>query len=250
MRQAVYGTARLGLHREFSDRLKEAQGGGALPAWKSVASSMASGAIASVIGTPFDISLVRMQADSLKPPAERRGYKNVFDALGRIAREEGVPSLWRGFEPTVARAIAMNVGMMATYDVSRDAIRKVNGDGFSTQLAASATAAIACVTTSLPFDMIKVSGGGRRTGGGVRVRGCAWWGRHRAVPGGDGAGPAAGGSARWRLGRLNASLHNPAPPPLPPPPPPADAPAKHEGGCGGRAAVPGRGGLRHQDRAH
>lgn len=130
MRQAVYGTARLGLHREFSDRLKEAQGGGTLPAWKSVLSSMGSGAIASVVGTPFDIALVRMQADTLKPvagtscdlqcddaasasprplpttrpiyPAERRNYKHVFDALARITREEGVTKLWRGFEPTVS----------------------------------------------------------------------------------------------------------------------------------------------------
>ena len=30
---------------------------------------MSSGALASVIGTPFDIALVRMQADSLKPAA-------------------------------------------------------------------------------------------------------------------------------------------------------------------------------------
>ena len=35
---------------------------------------------------------------------ERRGYKNVFDALGRISREEGVKALWRGFEPTVSIA--------------------------------------------------------------------------------------------------------------------------------------------------
>ena len=69
MRQAVYGTARLGLHREFSERMKEMQGGGPLPAWKTIGSSMASGALASIIGTPFDISLVRMQADSLKPVA-------------------------------------------------------------------------------------------------------------------------------------------------------------------------------------
>jgi hypothetical protein len=101
MRQAVYGTARLGLHREFSEHMKAAQGGGGwvrvgagvagpcvrstaipppprrnagdLPAWKSIASSMGSGALASVIGTPFDISLVRMQADSLKPPAGETG---------------------------------------------------------------------------------------------------------------------------------------------------------------------------------
>jgi solute carrier family 25 oxoglutarate transporter 11 len=99
--------------------------------------------------------MVRMQADSLKPAAERRGYKHVFDALARIAREEGVTSLWRGFEPTVFRAIAMNVGMMATYDIVKEAITKVNGDNFSTSLASSAGAALACVVTSLPFDLIK-----------------------------------------------------------------------------------------------
>jgi len=116
---------------------------------------MTSGAIASIIGTPFDVSMVRMQADSLRPPAERRGYRNVFDALSRIVREEGVTKLWRGFEPTVFRAMAMNVGMMATYDIVRGALVRVNGDNFSTGLAASAISGLACVTTSLPFDLIK-----------------------------------------------------------------------------------------------
>jgi solute carrier family 25 oxoglutarate transporter 11 len=116
---------------------------------------MASGALASVVGNPFDISLVRMQADGLKPAAERRGYKNVFDALLRISREEGVPRLWRGFEPTVFRAIAMNVGMMATYDQVRGAIVAVNGEGAATNLMASAVSGLACVCTSLPFDLIK-----------------------------------------------------------------------------------------------
>jgi hypothetical protein len=127
MRQAVYGTARLGLHREFSDRMRVAQGGGDLSALKSAGSAMVSGALASVIGTPFDVSLVRMQADGMKPVAERRGYKNVFDALVRISREEGVGKLWRGFEPTAFRAVAMNVGMMASYDQAKQVITKVRG---------------------------------------------------------------------------------------------------------------------------
>lgn len=29
------------------------------------------------------------------PADQRRGYKNVFNALIRIAQEEGVPTLWR-----------------------------------------------------------------------------------------------------------------------------------------------------------
>jgi hypothetical protein len=92
MRQAVYGTARLGLHKEFSEKIRVYQGGtqtsgcntadlvmssmgfgrlcaGSISALGSVASSMTAGALASIVGTPFDVSLVRMQADSLKPPA-------------------------------------------------------------------------------------------------------------------------------------------------------------------------------------
>eukprot|EP01138_Halocafeteria_seosinensis_P002263 gb/GECG01002315.1/.p1 GENE.gb/GECG01002315.1/~~gb/GECG01002315.1/.p1 ORF type:complete len:208 (+),score=20.66 gb/GECG01002315.1/:1-624(+) len=115
-RQAIYGTARLGLHRSFSDYLKEKQGGGNLKPSLKIASSLTSGAIASFIGNPFDIALVRMQADNMSHAADRRGYKHVGDALFRIFREEGFTSLFRGIEPNIARAMAMNMGMMATYD--------------------------------------------------------------------------------------------------------------------------------------
>jgi solute carrier family 25 oxoglutarate transporter 11 len=127
MRQAVYGTARLGLHREFSDYMKRQQGGGDISALQSAGSAMASGALASIIGTPFDVSLVRMQADGMKPLVERRGYTSVFDAIGRIMREEGVAKLWTGFEPTAFRAIAMNVGMMASYDQAKQVRARMMG---------------------------------------------------------------------------------------------------------------------------
>ena len=42
-------------------------------------SGMASGSIAVCIGTPFDIALVRLQADGMAKPEDRRNYKNVFD---------------------------------------------------------------------------------------------------------------------------------------------------------------------------
>lgn len=155
MRQAVYGTARLGLHREFSDRMKAAQGGANLSSLQSSGSAMLSGALASIIGTPFDVSLVRMQADGMKPVAERRGYTGVFNAIARIAREEGVGRLWQGFEPTAMRAIAMNVGMMASYDQIKQTLLKINGDNLGTTLASSALAATTAVVASLPFDMMK-----------------------------------------------------------------------------------------------
>ena len=79
-------------------------------------SGMLSGSIAVCIGTPFDVALVRMQGDSMKPPAQRRGYKNVFDALARVAREEGFSKLYSGLAPNILRGMAMNVGQLACYD--------------------------------------------------------------------------------------------------------------------------------------
>lgn len=118
--QATYGTARIGLHRAFSNQLMAFNEGHAIPFYQKALSGITSGAIAVCIGTPFDVALVRMQNDGSRPVAERRGYRNVFDALIRISREEGLGKLWRGLTPNILRGMSMNVGMMACYDeVSR-----------------------------------------------------------------------------------------------------------------------------------
>lgn len=78
-RQMVYGTARIGLHRSFSDILVRRNEGKPINFLAKTLSGMASGSIAVCIGTPFDIALVRLQSDSMAPAAERRNYKNVFD---------------------------------------------------------------------------------------------------------------------------------------------------------------------------
>ena len=116
MRQMVYGTARIGLHRSFSDILIERNHGKSLSFGSKVASGMASGSIAVSLGTPFDVALVRMQADSMKSIDLRRNYKNVFDALIRVSREEGFGKLYSGLAPNILRGMSMNVGMMACYD--------------------------------------------------------------------------------------------------------------------------------------
>ena len=78
-RQMVYGTARIGLHRKFSDMLTARNNGQPISFATKALSGMASGSIAVCIGTPFDIALVRLQADGMAKPEDRRNYKNVFD---------------------------------------------------------------------------------------------------------------------------------------------------------------------------
>jgi len=82
-RQMVYGTARIGLHRTFSDQLVAWNDGNPIGFGQKTISGMASGSIAVCIGTPFDIALVRLQADGMSDLKDRRNYKNVFDVSGQ-----------------------------------------------------------------------------------------------------------------------------------------------------------------------
>lgn len=161
MRQAVYGTARIGLHRTFSDELTRRNGGHSLSFASKALSGMASGSIAVCIGTPFDVTLVRMQADSMKKLADRRGYKNVFDALGRVAREEGVSKLYSGLFANVLRGMAINVGMLSCFDQAKEVVGfYIDGPhakkaSLNTQLSAAMIAGFTASLFSLPFDLLK-----------------------------------------------------------------------------------------------
>ena len=46
--------------------------------------SMAAGLIGSGIANPLDMAIIRFQADTTLPLAERRNYQNVFDALSKM----------------------------------------------------------------------------------------------------------------------------------------------------------------------
>ena len=160
-RQMVYGTARIGLHRTFSDKLVEMNYGNPISFLQKTLSGMASGALAVCIGTPFDIALVRLQSDGMAAPEDRRNYRNVFDALIRTTKEEGVGALYKGLLPNILRGMAMNCGMLACYDQAKETVAGLlgdpmtNGPSLPTRLGASATAGFTAALFSLPFDLIK-----------------------------------------------------------------------------------------------
>lgn len=154
-RQAVYGTAKIGLHDSFSQTLRSLNNGQPIPFYQKTLSAMTAGALAAVIGNPFDLALVRMEADGSAPIEERRGYKNAIQAVYRIGKEEGIHTLWRGSVPMICRAVAMNVGMLASYDQIKEMIAPYTGTGVSNNMWSSAMTSFICSFTALPFDMMK-----------------------------------------------------------------------------------------------
>ena len=155
-RQVFYTTTRLGIYRTLFNYLKEGSPKELSMAQKSLC-AVTAGFIGSLVGNPADLALVRMQADTALPEAEKRNYKNVFNAFSRIASEEGFFSLWRGCGPTVIRAMVLNLGMLAPYDEVKERLNKWSGtkDTQRTRLTASAFAGFLSAFMSLPFDNAK-----------------------------------------------------------------------------------------------
>ncbi|CAM9721599.1 unnamed protein product, partial [Phaeothamnion confervicola] len=146
--QACYTTLRLGLYDLFKDQLlalafRSRSGAVPDPAtmfWLRQAAGLLSGAAASFANCPIEVCLVRMQGDGELPPARRRNYRGIFNALARIAREEGPLTFWRGAAVTVIRAMVVSVSQVSTYDQAKNSFAK-HLSGLWLQLAASVTAA-------------------------------------------------------------------------------------------------------------
>ncbi|CAM9702893.1 unnamed protein product, partial [Phaeothamnion confervicola] len=155
-RQAVYTTLRLGLF----DKFKEARAGTGpqkreLTGLDRAGIGLAAGGIASFMTCPIEVCLVRMQADGRLPPAERRGYKHIGDALMRVAKEEGVRTYWRGATPTVARAMVVSMTQLGTYDQAKTMLTPVLGDSAANHLSSALIAAVVYSLASLPLDTAK-----------------------------------------------------------------------------------------------
>jgi solute carrier family 25 oxoglutarate transporter 11 len=98
-----------------------------------------------------------MQSDSTLPLAERRNYKNVFEAFRRIVSEEGLTSCWKGATPTICRAMSLNMSQLVTYDEAKERLTHRFGKGheMAVMFSASMISAVATSTASLPFDNLK-----------------------------------------------------------------------------------------------
>ena len=153
LRQITYGASRLGIYKTLSN--KYVSEGSSYNFAKRLGCGLTAGALGSFIGTPADVTLVRMQVDNILPIAQRRNYKHVFDAFGKIVNKEGIPSLWRGSKPTMLRAMSLNVGMLSLGYQSKEFYKKIYGEGMTTNILTSASAGLFASGMSLPFDFIK-----------------------------------------------------------------------------------------------
>lgn len=154
-RQFGFAGIRIGLFFNVVD-LVQKRVGRALTFAEKVGASLSVGALAAFVVNPVDVVLVRCWADVKRPPSERRNYKNVFNGIARIAKEEGIVTLWRAATPNIARAVGLNLGMMVSYQELKERLKPYLGDTFKCQFISSIVAGLCGTTLALPFDNIKV----------------------------------------------------------------------------------------------
>ncbi|XP_028397995.1 mitochondrial 2-oxoglutarate/malate carrier protein-like [Dendronephthya gigantea] len=156
MRQATYTTTRLGVYTSLYERFKGPEGQQPHFLMKC-ALGVTAGAIGAFVGTPADLSLIRMTADGRLPLAERRNYTSVFNALKRIATEEGFTALWTGCIPTMTRAMVVNAAQLATYSQSKQFILGTGyfEDNIACHFTASMISGLATTYASMPVDIAK-----------------------------------------------------------------------------------------------
>lgn len=158
LRQVFYTTARLGFFETFMKNLnaRAKAHDRQVTFAQRAAAGLTAGGIAAMIGNPADLALIRMQSDGLKAPEARANYRGVFDALGRIARTEGLSGLWAGATPTVVRAMALNLGQLTFFSEAKSQLKQHTTLSPQSQtFAASAIAGFFASFLSLPFDFIK-----------------------------------------------------------------------------------------------
>ncbi|KAJ1943237.1 hypothetical protein FBU59_002975 [Linderina macrospora] len=130
---------------------------GSLPFYRMAFAGVIAGAVGGVAGTPADIVLVRLQNDGSLPVEQRRNYKNAFDGVFRIAREDGVQGLFKGAVPNVSRAMLMTAAQLCSYDAFKDLLLGSGyfKEGLPLHFSASFLAGFVATTITSPFDVVK-----------------------------------------------------------------------------------------------
>lgn len=158
LRQAMYTSARLGFYNMISESMSQNMfDGKALPFYGKLLAGLSAGGLGAVVGCPAEVILIRMTADGRLPMDQRRNYKHAFDAIARIAREEGVLVLWRGVTPTVLRAMVLNGAQLASYSQAKQMLLQTPyfKDNTMTHISASLISGLISTLVSCPVDITK-----------------------------------------------------------------------------------------------
>lgn len=152
LRQATYGTIKIGLYHGIKGVLSENAEKETL--YCNMVAGMTAGAISSALCNPTDVLKVRLQAQTAGTVNMKNSMLAMFIDIYRL---EGFKGLYRGVGPTAQRAAVIAGVELPVYDWCKGKIITTGflGDNAYTHFCASAVAGLAGAVASNPIDVIK-----------------------------------------------------------------------------------------------
>ena len=114
MRHCIYTMLRINIYETLRDQHKDNKN----MSTKFIIGGL-SGGIAQLVASPCDLLKVRYITD-----IKNNQKTTIYRTIKSIHNENGIRGLWRGVGPNVSRAVLVNLGELATYDQSKQFIKK------------------------------------------------------------------------------------------------------------------------------
>lgn len=174
LRQATYSTTRFGVYEFLKETYIEKTNNHKPSTAVLLPISMVSGALGGLVGNPSDVVNIRMQNDSTLPIEQRKNYKNAFDGIYKIIKNEGPGSLFSGLGANLIRGVLMTSSQVVSYDVAKSLlVDKLHWDPStqSTHFTAAFIAGGVATTVCSPADVVKtrLMSGGATGASGVSI---------------------------------------------------------------------------------
>lgn len=116
------------------------------------------GSLSATAVSPLSHSTSVSAANCAVEENQRKIFTSTLDGLQKIARNEGILSLWRGLSPTLVMAVPANVIYFTGYDYlrfnNRSPIQNHIADGYA-PLVAGSVARVAAATVISPIEMFR-----------------------------------------------------------------------------------------------
>ncbi|EDW46536.1 GM14988 [Drosophila sechellia] len=153
VRQLTYTSLRFHLYEMGKEHLDDPAG-----LWHKVLVAALAGCVAGVVGTPMELINTRMQVNRALPKETRWNYRNVFDGLYRVTREEGFTKLYSGCFLSFMRSSLITISQNAAYDQAKQIYAEVfhmKHDNTLLHLISSVTAAFICGPIIKPIENLR-----------------------------------------------------------------------------------------------
>jgi solute carrier family 25 protein 34/35 len=127
-------------------------------AWTAILAGATTGCIGATLGSPLFLIKARMQAYSpVLPVGAQHYYRNSWDALSTIVRNNGVKGLYQGVSAAILRTACGSSVQLPSYNYSKYLFKKygiIKNDGFGMYLAASGVSGVVVCAAMQPADTV------------------------------------------------------------------------------------------------